>query len=70
MYYLMEGERAALVGGLLSDCRFSITDFFFFFRGPLYISVSHKPRGRLCCCGHIVVTRITLLLWKKKILNL
>lgn len=81
MYYLMEGERAALVGGLLSDYRFSITVFFSLFETlSLYIYiyiyiyiylVSRKPCGRLCCCGHIVATRTTLLLWdKKKILNL
>lgn len=41
MYYLMEGERAALVGGLLSDYRFSITVFFFPFSRPyIYIYIS------------------------------
>lgn len=41
MYYLMEGERAALVGGLLSDYRFSITVFFSPFSRPyIYIYIS------------------------------
>lgn len=54
MYYLMEGERAALVGGLLSDYRFSITVFFFPLFETLYI--------------YIYISRLSQTMWEAVLL--
>lgn len=62
MYYLMEGERAALVGGLLSDYRFSITVFFPPFSRPyiyIYIYISSLA-------NHVGGCAVVATLWRQE----
>lgn len=59
MYYLMEGERAALVGGLLSDYRFSVTVSSILLRPSIYIYL-------VSLANHVGGYAVVATLWRQE----